>query len=268
MKNDLLVYVLIALGCLLINGTFIFFLMLSQPEIERDEELVAVDPDSLDVIVEFEPESEEAEESEPAERRRQYVDAPDFFEIDESTLSESELAFVKLQQMLYIMRYGEPELMPEEEPVVFEIVEVVAEIDSTMIKMAMHVEELESQLELFQTNNEQLTQSIGSRDGQIEELRNSIAQLNLMIETLQSEITILRTPPPAPTVVPREPDFRQLARVYNNMDAKKVASLMQSMSDEHSVSVLKAMNQRKVAQIMATLPPAKATAYSRLLANL
>jgi flagellar motility protein MotE (MotC chaperone) len=265
MKNDMLVYVFIGLVCLLINAVLLWFMVMSRPEIEPTIDVVSISPDSLAIIEEILTEIiVEPEEQRPP--RRQFVDAPDFFEVDESTLSESELAFVKLQQMLYTMRYGEPELMPEEEPEVIEIVEVEAEIDSTMIKMAMHVEELEAQLELFQNDNEHLSHGIGTRDGQIEELRNSIAQLNLMIETLQNEIAILRTPPPPPPVlVVREPDFRQLARVYNNMDAKRVATLMQSMSDEHSVSVLKIMNQRKVAQIMAALPPAKATAYSRLL---
>ena len=74
-------------------------------------------------------------------------------------------------------------------------------------------------------------------------------------------------PPPPPPPPPPEPplNYRNLAKLYNNMDAKKVADLMQQMKAEDSVQVLKLMNQRSMAEVMAALPPDVASRYSLLI---
>ncbi len=59
--------------------------------------------------------------------------------------------------------------------------------------------------------------------------------------------------------------LRELAKIYNKMDAKKVAEILKNMPVERATAILKRLNQKKIAQILAVLPPAIATSYSSKL---
>jgi len=103
--------------------------------------------------------------------------------------------------------------------------------------------------------------NITLREKQIDELRSQVRSLNNIISGLRKDIYNLKN---TITVV-SEPDYLALAKLYNNMNAKKVASLLQNMPPEQSVNILKLMTSRKRAQVMTVLPVDVGTHYSNLM---
>jgi len=273
-KKDIIIYSGIALICLLISAALFFFLYQRQ-EARRDyvNQQIAVadslaaaqaEADSLLAMAETEASAKAADEQ-----------SRPMFDIDNPDLTEEERAILRMQQYFYNLKYGEPE--PPEA-----IVEVVVEspvldyralLDSTIVIMNAQIDSLQHIISTNNENNDLLKSSIVYKDGQIVDLGDAIAKLDARIRELRAEIERLNQPPPPPPPPPpaeptKEPDYRQVAKIYNNMDAKKVASLMQEMSAERSVRILKAMNQRKKSQVMAALPPGVATRYARLLMDI
>jgi len=261
--KDLIIYGSMALFFLLVDFALIY-VVIQRQEVrkEKEAEQVAV-ADSLAIAEAYADSLAAAEEAaQQAEGKRP------MFDVDNPDLTDEERSFLLFQQALYNLQYGEPE--PPEA-----IVEVVVEppmldyktlLDSTVVVMNAQIDSLQQIIDQKNQDKDNLETTIVSRDGQIGELGNSITNLNAKIDSLRAEIIVLQTPPPPPPAKEeKEPDYRQMAKIYNNMDAKKVAQLMQQMSPERSVRILKLMNARKKSQIMAALPAGVATRYSRLL---
>ena len=59
--------------------------------------------------------------------------------------------------------------------------------------------------------------------------------------------------------------IKQLAKVYERMNASSVASIVGNMSSHEAVEILSQMNPRNAAKVLATLDPEKAAEFSLLL---
>jgi hypothetical protein len=70
---------------------------------------------------------------------------------------------------------------------------------------------------------------------------------------------------PADEAEAREKKIKQLAKVYERMNASSVASIVANMSDQDAVEILSRMNPRNAAKVLATLDPEKAAEFSLLL---
>jgi flagellar motility protein MotE (MotC chaperone) len=250
---------------MIINGT-VLWLVHNQILEQRmafaaqQAEMAAADTLGFDDPFDIEPTIEVAER--PSRRRRPGLDLPD---LDDPSLSDAERSFIKLQHILFTMRYGSlMEEEDEEEEEQITIVDIQAQMDSTIAVMNTQIDSLRSVIELFENDNQNLITSIDVKESEIVELNNSIESLFSMIQTLQDEIYQLQNPEIEEEEV-RPPNFRQLARLYNNMDARRVSQLLQRMPPEQSVGILRLMNQRKASQIMAVLPPRVADQYAQIM---
>lgn len=63
----------------------------------------------------------------------------------------------------------------------------------------------------------------------------------------------------------RDKKIKQLAKVYERMNASSVASIVTMMSNAEAVEILARMNPRHAAKVLATLDPEKAAELSLLL---
>jgi hypothetical protein len=59
--------------------------------------------------------------------------------------------------------------------------------------------------------------------------------------------------------------IKQLAKVYERMNAASVASIIGNMASQEAVEILSQMNPRNAAKVLATLDPEKAAEFSLLL---
>ncbi len=60
---------------------------------------------------------------------------------------------------------------------------------------------------------------------------------------------------------------KQIAKVYDQMNASSVAAIVKSMSDRDAVEILSMMNPRNAARVLAALDPDKAATLSLMLAE-
>ncbi len=65
--------------------------------------------------------------------------------------------------------------------------------------------------------------------------------------------------------VSRDEKLERLVRVYEQMRAKQVALILNTMPDDESAAILAAMKERTAAKILAGMSPEKAARMSRLL---
>ncbi len=61
--------------------------------------------------------------------------------------------------------------------------------------------------------------------------------------------------------------IKQIAKVYDQMNAGSVAAIVKSMSDQDAVEILSMMNPRNAARVLAALDPDKAARLSLMLAE-
>jgi hypothetical protein len=61
--------------------------------------------------------------------------------------------------------------------------------------------------------------------------------------------------------------IKQIAKVYDQMNASSVAAIVKSMSDKDAVEILSMMNPRNAARVLAALEPDKAATLSLMLAD-
>jgi len=59
--------------------------------------------------------------------------------------------------------------------------------------------------------------------------------------------------------------IKQIAKVYDQMNASSVAAIVKSMSDKDAVEILSMMNPRNAARVLAALDPDKAATLSLML---
>jgi len=271
-KKDIIIYSGIALICLLITIALFYFVYQKQEarreyvnqQIAIADSLAAAQAEADSLLLLAEATAKTTEDA-----------TKPMFDLDDPDLTDEERMILKMQQLMYNLIYGEPEPPEAIVDVVVEspVLDYRALLDSTIVVMNAQIDSLQNIISVNNDNNDLLKSSIVYKDGQIVDLGDAIAKLDARIRELRAEIERLNQPPPppppaAPAEPPKEPDYRQIARIYNNMDAKKVASLMQEMSPDRSVRILKAMNQRKKSQVMAALPPGVATRYARLLMDI
>jgi flagellar motility protein MotE (MotC chaperone) len=65
----------------------------------------------------------------------------------------------------------------------------------------------------------------------------------------------------------REKKVKQLAKVYEQMNATSVAAIVTNMSDVEAIGILSMMNPRSAAKILATLDPERAATLSLMLTD-
>lgn len=61
--------------------------------------------------------------------------------------------------------------------------------------------------------------------------------------------------------------IKQIAKVYDQMNASSVAAIVKSMSNKDAVEILSMMNPRNAARVLAALEPDKAATLSLMLAE-
>lgn len=265
---------------MIINAVVLWFLINHQLELRAQRVALLAQADTTAVITEFDDEDEAddiiitLDTVEPRVERPRREPTP--FDVDDSDLSDVEKGFLRLQQMMYAMRHGMPEPeeeIEEEEEEIIEIepiiiVDIKAQLDSVIVALNLRNDSLNVRIDQYRADISSLLANLDQKDHLVEGLNDSILLQQLNIDSLTDEIYRLLNPEPEPIVERQQLNYVRLARIYNGMDAKKVAQLMQQMPDEDSVNVLKAMNQRKRSQIMAALPARKANDYAQLLMTL
>jgi len=65
----------------------------------------------------------------------------------------------------------------------------------------------------------------------------------------------------------RQGRIKQIAKVYDQMNASSVAAIVKSMSDKDAVEIMSMMNPRNAARVLAALDPDKAATLSLMLAD-
>jgi len=264
--KDLIIYGSLALFLILLNIVIIIMVIQRQATRKALAAEQVAEADSLAIVQAY------ADSLAMAEAAANQSSTTPMFDVDNPDLTEDERSLLRLQQYLYTLQHGEPE--PPEA-----IVEVVVEppvldykplLDSTIVVMNAQIDSLLQIIDQKNQDKDSLQSTIVSKEGFINEQGDTITNLFAQIDSLRAEIVILNTPPPPPPppVEVKEPDYKQMARIYNNMDAKKVAQLMQQLSADSSVRILKNMNARKKSQVMAALPPGVAARYTRLLMDI
>jgi len=281
MNKEVLLYIIIFLIAALITLVVLFIVYINKPEIEYIYDDFYNTNDSLYYDNEYG--YELIEPIEPS--RHSFIDR---VEPPDETLNEQEV-FLKLLtqrlQALYGIKQPEDDKVDDQEVketdyLLRELEIVKAQMDSIKAVMQAEIDSLYAtiiiQRRSYQSEtdslkkvindsiNENLTQkrTISLREQSNLELRNQISSLNNIITGLKNDIHTLKNPIIIETI---QLDHKKLADVYNNMDAKKVANLLQTLPQEQAVNVLIRMNQRKRAQVMSTLPKNVASQYSTLI---
>ncbi|MCL2064532.1 MAG: hypothetical protein FWG98_09195 [Candidatus Cloacimonetes bacterium] len=284
MNKEAMIYLVIFLLSLLITGSL---LMYSYMKNSRSSDVV----DTLLVeIPENIPYEQDISESQQEETRRTFVDQEEddrrtFLnrqgETSQQGLRPHEQEYVSLVEQLRALFGGgmieEEEEEEEEEEIIEEIEEEIELhptreeiLEVTISSMALHLESQRMLMSRYRRENERLREALLSRDDEIIALNYLMETLRETISGLQNEIIVLSTPVEIEEEIEidiTEPDYRQLARIFNNMDASRVAQILQTLPPETAINVLRAMNQRRIPLVMAALPPRVATQYSQLLLN-
>ena len=281
MSRDVLIYLNIFLITALVVVSVLFVTYINRPERDTIPDSLYVLEDSLYFDFDDDYWDDYVWDDDEEEERPSFINRTNV----ENNLTEQELLFMELTrriQALYGVEEEEEieEIEEEPEPVISMIDILKAELDSTRVAMQIQYDSLQVLIEIlindhnaeidgyrneinrFHRENQTLSRTIAVREQGNLDLRNQISSLNNIITGLRNEIHALRNPVIEPVV---ELDFKRLANVYNNMDAKKVAQLLQTMTPQQAVNVLKNMNQRKRSQVMTSLPNDVAAVYSELL---
>jgi len=260
--RNLLIYVIIFLATLLFAGGFwVYYYYYYAPSLVQEEMPFFESYEGFDVA-----DSTGVEEEELSEIKRRDQQALD--ELVRANMPEHERHFLELMEQVRALNMR----IATEDRNVAEtdrMTNVLAEMDSTIIVMIAQNDSLKSviihhlvEINVLRDRNSSLNEDIARLDETILSLQETIYEL-------RDEIEILLTPP----VIEEEEeieeeivlDFRQLARLYNDMDNARVTLLLQRLEPEQAVAVLRLMNRRKVAQIMGLLPQNVAAEYSQLL---
>jgi flagellar motility protein MotE (MotC chaperone) len=298
--RDILFYIAINMLCMLMNFCWLFMMYKHKEAVKEIQADFMAQADSLrvaelmnEIVDEIAQEDTLVIEKKPKERKRKPTP---FDDIDESTLSPADLEFLKLQKLFYAMSHHDDEWEDDEEDeeeeeeieVIVEPIIVInyqAIMDSSLValrnKMDSSLYEKNTQLysneqryqaqigslndiiTTYKNDTKYLNSNIQTKTKEIEDLNASQKVLITQIEELEDTITELENP----VVEIPDMDYRQLAKICNGMDAKKVAKLMQQMETDQSVNVIKLMNQRQVSKVMAALPAKVAAQYSLKLAE-
>ena len=262
--RNLLIYVIIFLITLLFAGGFwVYYYYYYAPSLEQNEAQSFEHYEGFDIADSTVVETEEL--SEIKRRDQQMLD-----ELVRANMPEHERHFLELMEQVRALNMR----MVTEDRSTTEtdhMANVLAEMDSTIIVMIAQNDSLKSviihqlvEINVLRDRNSGLIEDITR-------LEETILSLQETIYQLKEEIEILLTPPMIEEEEEEEIveeiilDFRQLARLYNDMDNARVTQLLQRLEPEQAVAVLRLMNRRKVAQIMGLLPPNVAAEYSQLL---
>jgi len=285
MEKDYLMYLIIFLVCVLITGSVLFLTYTNRP-VESDimdTLLVELSEDfDIDNFDYFEYEPEPVQQETP---RRSFLDRPEaerrtFLNRTGPTqqLSDNEEHFMSLVEQIRAL-FGTPEVEEEEEEEEIEeeeeeeidlgpTIEEILEMKITT--MTAQIDSLVTTVNYFVRNNYRLQQNLVHKNEEIKDLNQRIVSLRETILWLENEIEFLNTPIEIEVediIEEIEPDYRQLARIYNNMDPSRVAQILQTFPPETAVNILMAMNQRNRGRVMSALPPRVVSQYSEIILN-
>jgi len=73
---------------------------------------------------------------------------------------------------------------------------------------------------------------------------------------------------PAPEAPPAPPDYKQLAKIYSNMDSKAAAKILSKLGDPMVVGILSEMRDRDAADVLTAVTPDRAAVLSEKLSKL
>ncbi len=112
-------------------------------------------------------------------------------------------------------------------------------------------------------NHQEFVQKINELHRKNMTKQDSISQMSEEINSLNSKITSLKQEniekqEPKDTDADYKKNIRYLANTYNMMNERKVAKLMNSVSDEDVIMIFKKMNQRKVGKVLGVMPQKRA----------
>ena len=263
--RNLLIYVIIFLITLILAGGFwVYYYYYYVPSLVQDEMQDFEFHEGFDIA-----DSTAVEEEELSEIRRRDQQMLD--ELVRANMPEHERHFLELMEQVRALNMR---IVTEDRSVAEtdHMTNILAEMDSTIIVMIAQNDSLKSviihqlvEINVLRDRNSGLIEDIAR-------LEETILSLQETIYLLREEIEILLTPPIIEEEEEEEEieeeivlDFRQLARLYNDMDNARVTQLLQRLEPAQAVAVLRLMNRRKVAQIMGLLPPNVAAEYSHLL---
>ena len=273
-----MMYLVIFLISILTTGILLFFSYVknSQTSDIVDTLLVAIPAD-----IPFEEDTVEMQEidvhrtfvNDIEEGRKTFLDRASGSQ-QQRGLAQHEQEYVSLVEQLRAL-FGDGTVPEEEEEEIIEEIieeeivrhpsrEEILEIANSTLSAQLDTNRL--LIQNYRRENERLRENLLARNDEIDALNYLIASLRETIVYLDNQILMLETPEEIEIEV-IEPDYRQLARIFNNMDASRVAQILQTLPPETAVNVLRSMNQRRISQVMAALPPRIATQYSQLIMN-
>jgi len=282
MSKEALIYVVIFLICLLIGGSLLVTSYIKNIQASIATDTLKDDIPEVLPAIPLEPETEVEEQLEESQssflettstdnRTRTFLNRAE--PERENALQQHEQQYLDLVRQLRML-FGEADTEEETEDELEIGLTREEEMEITIASMNAQIDSLMIVIHSFIHENERLKKDLAQRDEEIKNLRQLNENLTLIISNLRQEIYILQNPiiveeeePIEEILEIIEPDYRLIARIFNNMDANRVAQILQTLPPETSANILKTMNQRRIAQVMAALPPRVATQYAELLIN-
>ena len=276
MNREALLYIVICLACLLLAGAILAFMYISRVQKEADAAYALL-----------EEQTRGTEDEEPVTPEEPLVpeSSLDPQAVQSDLLDSEQLYMSMLDQIRALYTVPVEEVVEEvaeeaevvEEVVIPDTVFVYVKIpdegfrvrmDATIAAMTVKMDSLRSYVNTYMNENIALRFELNQKNLHINDLNSSVESLNgtieimnTSVERLKEELQIFSTPVDETIEI----DYRQIARIYDGMDSKKVGTLLQQMTPENAVQILKRMNQRKVTKIMADLPTNVSMRYAQLM---
>ncbi len=247
MKKEALVYILIFILSFALTSASLYYFT-------QNKKTASAKADSLKQGVKTDSVfSDTTEEEKPVE---QVDEAPK----QQENYTDEEKEFLKLvEKIKNIHGYKTEQPVSKEEQEKYQ-----AKVDSSLTA-------LKKEVESYKRDKERLTRDISEYKASIRKKDEVIRNQNTKITEYESKMTTLRSDIEKENKIQKQKEssenLKGVVKIYNNMDPKKAAEFIQNMPMNKGILILKSLNQKKAAKIMAAMRPQMAAAYSQKLAE-
>ncbi|MCB5250661.1 MAG: hypothetical protein RBS16_07175 [Candidatus Cloacimonadales bacterium] len=247
MKKEMIIYVGIFLLAFLFTSLALFFLTSNKKK--------AIESDTLAVDTVFIHESDISQQ--PVQDIDQETESNVAKQDKSGNYSPEEIQFLELVEKLKAI-YGLSTDDKKDE--IVEIEDKWSLVDSTLKKMEKEIAEqkkinnkLEQTIITLRDTLHKTNTVIIERNKKIDDLEKNISNL---IASHKQEIALIKDEK-------IDANLKKLIGIYNNMDPKKAAEILPKMDFDTGVIVLKSIDQKRSAKILAAMQAQTAAAYSQ-----
>lgn len=146
---------------------------------------------------------------------------------------------------------------------------IVVEIPADAVVRQLDEEPAEEIVEapVSDTRQETAAEQVATPPAQVETTQPASEPLKETVEQVPPSVADKPLIVKDPIDEERANRIKQIAKVYDQMNASSVAAIVKSMSDKDAVEILSMMNPRNAARVLAALDPDKAATLSLMLAE-